>query len=168
MKVSLSLMCMNLTTVAEHIKKLNSFTDNYHIDIMDGHYVRNLALSVDFIKDIRPLTNKTIDAHLMEENIADISQYLNLVDMVTVMTVDPGYAGQKFIKEALLTISQLKDYRKQNSLHFEIQIDGSCNAETYSDLKTAGSDILVLGSSGFFGFSQDIDQCIKMAAKYLN
>lgn len=218
MKVSLSLMCMNLTTVAEHIKKLNSFTDNYHIDIMDGHYVRNLALSVDFIKAIRPLTNKTIDAHLMvdnpedyindliaagtdlinihaekldgqafrlidlikqsdrqvgvvinpEENIADISQYLNLVDMVTVMTVDPGYAGQKFIKEALLTISQLKDYRKQNSLHFEIQIDGSCNAETYSELKTAGSDILVLGSSGFFGYSQDIDQCIKMAEKYLN
>ena len=208
MKVSLSLMCMNLTTVAEQIKKLNSFTDNYHIDIMDGHYVRNLALSVDFIKAIRPLTNKTIDAHLMvdnpedyindlisagtdliniheekldgqafrlidlikqsdrqvgvvinpEENITNISQYLNLVDMVTVMTVDPGYAGQKFIKEALLTISQLKDYRKQNSLHFEIQIDGSCNAETYSDL----------GSSGFFGFSQDIDQCIKTAAKYLN
>lgn len=216
MKVSLSLMCMDLSLVSEQIKQLNFFTDNYHIDIMDGHYVKNLALSVDFIKAIRPLTNNPIDAHLMvdnpecylndlisagtdlinihaerlkgqafrlinlikdndrkvgvvinpEENIADIAPYLGLVDMVTVMTVDPGYSGGKFVKQAVPNITQLQKYRTQNNLNFEIQVDGSCNPTTYQTLKEAGSDMLVLGNSGFFEFSNDLDECIKKTKEY--
>lgn len=216
MKVSLSLMCMNLSLVSEQIKKLNSFTDNYHIDIMDGHYVKNLALSVDFIKTIRPLTNKPIDAHLMvdnpecylddlisagtdlinihaetlkgqafrlinliknsnrrvgvvinpEESTTDIAPYLELVDVVTVMTVDPGYSGGKFIKQAVQNITQLQKLRIQNNLNYEIQVDGSCNPTTYQTLKEAGTDMLVLGNSGFFGFSSDLDECIRKTKEY--
>ena len=56
-----------------------------------------------------------------------IAEYAHLLDKVTVMSVDPGYAGQKFIPESLNKIRKLINMRKNNGYHYLTEIDGSCN-----------------------------------------
>jgi len=84
-KFSPSLMCMNLLKLEEQIKFLNTKASFYHVDIMDGHYVKNITLSPDFIRQIRDIVTIPIDAHLMVE---EPSYYVDLVleagaDMIT-------------------------------------------------------------------------------------
>ncbi|SQA98805.1 D-allulose-6-phosphate 3-epimerase [Cedecea neteri] len=79
-----------------------------------------------------------------------LNHYLHLLDKVTVMTVDPGYAGQPFIPEMVEKIAQLHRLKQQRQLDFLIEVDGSCNRNTYRQLLTAGAQVLILGSSGLF------------------
>lgn len=64
--LSPSLMCMDMMKLTEQLR-LNSKADRLHVDIMDGHYVKNLALSASFVAQIRPYTSLPIDVHLMVE-----------------------------------------------------------------------------------------------------
>ena len=82
--------------------------------------------------------------------VESIQHYLHLLDKVTVMTVDPGYAGQSFIPEMLAKITQLHQLKETDSLRFLLEVDGSCNRNTYRALLGAGAQILVMGSSGLF------------------
>lgn len=65
--LSPSLMCMDMMKLTEQLHFLNSKADRLHVDIMDGHYVKNLALSASFVAQIRPYTSLPIDVHLMVE-----------------------------------------------------------------------------------------------------
>ncbi len=65
--LSPSLMCMDMMKLTEQLRFLNSKADRLHVDIMDGHYVKNLALSASFVAQIRPYTSLPIDVHLMVE-----------------------------------------------------------------------------------------------------
>lgn len=91
-----------------------------------------------------------------ETGLDDVTLYLDLVDKVTIMTVDPGFAGQAFIPGMLKKISQFREYRQQHQLEYQIEIDGACNKSTYTALVDAGADILILGSSGLFNHDEDI------------
>lgn len=82
--------------------------------------------------------------------VESIQHYLHLLDKVTVMTVDPCYAGQPFIPEMLAKITQLHQLKETGSLRFLLEVDGSCNRNTYRALLGAGAQILVMGSSGLF------------------
>ena len=62
-----SLMCMDITKMEEQMRFMNSHADFIHVDIMDGHFVKNITLSPMFIGQIRKLTTVPIDAHLMVE-----------------------------------------------------------------------------------------------------
>ncbi|VFS89065.1 D-allulose-6-phosphate 3-epimerase [Raoultella planticola] len=79
-----------------------------------------------------------------------LSHYLHLLDKVTIMTVDPGYAGQPFIPEMVEKIARLQQIKQQRGLSFLIEVDGSCNRQTYRKLLEAGAQVLILGSSGLF------------------
>lgn len=92
-----------------------------------------------------------------------IESYLNKIDLLTIMTVDVGFAGQPFIEEMLDKIAQAKKLREEKGYHYKIQIDGACNKGTYKRLYDAGAEILVLGSSGLFGLDEDVSvACQKM------
>ncbi|HBO39531.1 MAG TPA: allulose-6-phosphate 3-epimerase [Pasteurellaceae bacterium] len=93
-----------------------------------------------------------------ETTINNAKHYLHKVDKITVLTVDPGFAGQSFIPEMLDKIKELKTYRECNNLSYKIEIDGSCNSKTYEMLISAGADILIVGSSGLFNNAPDIEQ----------
>ena len=69
--LSPSLMCMNLKTFVDDIKFLDNKIDSYHIDIMDGHYVKNITLSSWFISQIRKISKTKISTHLMMTNPED-------------------------------------------------------------------------------------------------
>ena len=75
-KFSPSLMCMDMLNVQDSLKILNNKADLYHVDIMDGHFVKNITLSPDFVKVISPETDVEIDCHLMVTNPEDYFEVL--------------------------------------------------------------------------------------------
>lgn len=81
------------------------------------------------------------------------------VDLVLVMSVNPGFGGQSFIPSALQRIKYLAEYRQQHQLDYLIEVDGGIKLENAKSVVEAGADILVAGSA-IFG-SQDIDGTIK-------
>lgn len=83
--------------------------------------------------------------------VSALSQILHLVDLVLVMSVNPGFGGQSFIPYALDKISELKKIRAERGLDFNISVDGGVNEKNFSKIAEAGADILVSGSSFFSG-----------------
>ena len=207
-KFSPSLMCMDLTQFKEQITAMNKKADFYHVDIMDGNYVRNITLSPFFIENLKKITTVPIDVHLMVNHPEDIihmsleagadiisfhpetannkifrllnqikdagkkcgvvlnpatpaesiAEYAHLLDKVTVMSVDPGYAGQKFIPESLNKIRKLINMRKNNGYHYLTEIDGSCNEKTFGQIAESGVDVFIVGTSGLFSLHEDVSQ----------
>lgn len=217
MKFSPSLMCMDFLEIRGQMEAMNSRMDLYHVDIMDGHYCKNITLSPDLVKTFHKVASIPMDCHLMTTNPGDwvellaeagasyisphaetinsdafrilnlIEQcgckkgivlnpatplsyaeaYLNRIDILTLMTVDVGFAGQPFIEEVLDKIALAKKWREERGYHYEIQIDGSCNTKTFKRLTDAGADILIVGSSGLFNLDEDINRAIdKMYENY--
>ena len=206
MKFSPSLMCMDLTKFKEQVDILNERADFYHVDIMDGHFVKNITLSPFFVEQLNKITKLPIDVHLMVEFPGDyidelaksgatyicphaetinkdafriinkikslgckagvvlnpstpvewIKYYIHLVDKITIMTVDPGFAGQPFIPEMLEKIKELKKIKEENNYSYLIEIDGSCNERTFKRLTSAGAEVLIVGSSGLFNLEEDL------------
>ena len=87
-----------------------------------------------------------------------IEEVLSDVDMVLVMSVNPGFGGQKFIPSALDKIRALDNIRKERNLDFVIEIDGGAGADNIDEILAAGTDIVVAGSSVFK--KGDIDKAI--------
>ncbi|AAT28047.1 ribulose-phosphate 3-epimerase [[Mycoplasma] mobile] len=79
-------------------------------------------------------------------NIEQIYEYLPYVDLVLIMSVEPGYGGQKFIPNSLEKITKLKKYLLERSLDIVIQVDGGINEESGPQAFESGADILVSGS----------------------
>lgn len=205
---TVSLMCMDFLDMRNQLEYLDRHIDGYHIDIMDGHFCKNITLSPDFIKTCNRLTTKPMDVHLMTTNPNDwidacanagakmisphaetintdcfrtinhirevgcqvgvtlnpatpldyCRHFLNRIDVLTLMTVDVGFAGQPFITEILAKISEAKRLRDENNWHYKIMIDGSCNKRTFKALHQAGAEVYILGSSGLFSLDPSLPQ----------
>lgn len=80
-----------------------------------------------------------------------VKSYLPLVDLVLVMTVEPGFGGQSFMTEQLDKIRQLVEWRKEMNLNFLIEVDGGVNSDTAKLCINAGADVLVAGNAVFTG-----------------
>lgn len=78
--------------------------------------------------------------------VAALDSVLPEVDMVLIMTVNPGFGGQSFIESTLTKIAKLKALREEHQYHYEIEVDGGVNAETGRKCLDAGADVLVAGS----------------------
>jgi ribulose-phosphate 3-epimerase len=81
--------------------------------------------------------------------VALLEPYLGKVDLVLVMTVNPGFGGQAFIQEALPKIQQVDRWRRQRSLSFHLQVDGGITETTARECALAGADTLVSGTALF-------------------
>lgn len=79
-------------------------------------------------------------------NVLELVPYLDKIDLVLVMSVEPGFGGQKFMENALQKIKFLDDYRKKNNLNYLIEVDGGINLETAKLVKNVGADIIVAGT----------------------
>ena len=82
----------------------------------------------------------------------ELKPYLKDIDQIIIMTVEPGFGGQKFMEDQLLKIEQLKNFISNNQLHVDLEIDGGVNYETGKKCVDAGANILVAGS---FLFKQE-------------
>lgn len=93
--------------------------------------------------------------------ISSLENILEYVDLVLVMSVNPGFGGQKFIESSLEKIRKLKRIREENRYNFVIEVDGGVNLENGRKLVKAGADILVAGSSVFAA-----DDVVKRVEKF--
>lgn len=98
------------------------------------------------IKKIKRLGCKSGIAIHPKIKIETIKKYLNLIDMVVIMTVIPGFGGQKFIKNQVKKIITLNKIRKEKNFDFEIEIDGGIDKQNSKICVQNGADVLVAGS----------------------
>ena len=83
--------------------------------------------------------------------INDISHLLEDVELVLIMTVQPGFGGQKYMEECTEKIRELRELLEEENLNVDIQVDGGINEETLETAMRAGANLLVCGSSVFNG-----------------
>jgi ribulose-phosphate 3-epimerase len=81
--------------------------------------------------------------------ITAVESYLDQIDLLLVMTVNPGFGGQEFIREGLSKIQQAAAWRRDKALSYRISVDGGINDETGADCARAGADTFVAGTSLF-------------------
>lgn len=81
--------------------------------------------------------------------VEDIEKYLDKVDLILVMTVEPGFGGQKLIENTIEKISSLKQIKKEKGYQYIIEADGGIGEDNIKKLKNLGMDIAVMGSSFF-------------------
>ena len=130
-----------ITPVAKYI---NSFIEA-GADIVSFHPDAD-ETSVDIIKRIKSNNCKAGIAIHPNIDVSDIVQYLEMIDLVVVMTVVPGFGGQKFMESEVNKIIELKKIKDDKRLNYEIEIDGGINHETAKICKKNGADVLVAGS----------------------
>ncbi len=96
-----------------------------------------------------------------------IEPYLAFVDLVLVMTVKLGPPGQVFQKCELNKVVQLKKYKNRAAYHYQIEVDGSCNESHYKDIYNSGAEICVVGNSGLFSLSPNIETAWRKMEQYM-
>ena len=120
---------------------------------------QNLRESVKTIKDL----NKKVGVSLNPESkIELITEFLDQIDLVLIMSVNPGFGGQKFMPEVLYKIKQLKKIKQEKKINFDIEIDGGINFENCKTAIDAGANILVSGTTVFKSNNGDIKKNIDL------
>ena len=119
----------------------------------------NLQSSISKIKEL----NKKVGVSLNPETKIDvITKYLDQIDLVLIMSVNPGFGGQKFMPEVLIKIKNLKKIQIENKLNFDIEIDGGINFENSKSAIDAGANILVSGTTIFKSNNGNIKKNIEL------
>lgn len=122
-----------------------------HVEVLDGLAFR----LIDQIHDAGLKAGVVLNP---ETPIDVIFPYIDLVDKVTIMTVDPGFAGQRFIEGALDKIVALRELREEHGYQYVIEMDGSSNRKSFKRIDEANPDIYIIGRSGLFGLDEDIEK----------
>ena len=158
----------NLTIGPEVIKKLRPLTkkifdvhlmispvDNFIKDFADAgadiitfhpEATTDVSKTIKLIRD----QNKKVGISLKPKSKIDLIQnYLKEIDLVLIMSVEPGFGGQKFMPEVLEKTKTVRDLINKQNLNVDVEIDGGINFENCSKAKSAGANILVSGSTVF-------------------
>ncbi len=109
---------------------------------------RHLDATVDLIKKSGVMVGVALNPATPVSSIAHV---LDKVDMVLIMTVNPGFGGQSLIPYTLDKVRELSDICNQKKLKLDIEVDGGVNIETIDDVLEAGANIIVAGSAVFNG-----------------
>ena len=158
----------NITIGPPVIKTLRSYTKlpfDVHLMIAPVHkYIKNFAEAGSDIITIHPeATDNLIESiHLIKQlkkkvgislnpntEIDIIEKILNKIDLVLIMSVYPGFGGQKFIPEVIEKIKRLYQIKKDSNLKFDIEVDGGINFANSKEVIAAGANILVSGTTIF-------------------
>ncbi len=158
----------NITIGPEVIKKIRPFTKK----IFDVHlmiepvnkYIKDFANSGADIITFHPEATRNIDETIniiRKENkkvgvslkpksdVSLIENYLDKIDLVLIMSVEPGFGGQKFMPEVIPKLKKIRELILEKKLKIDLEIDGGINFENCSTVKDAGANVLVSGSTIF-------------------
>jgi ribulose-phosphate 3-epimerase len=200
-QIAPSILAADFTRLGDQIREAEAAgADQFHIDVMDGHFVPNLSFGAMIVEAVRRVTNLPLDIHLMIEQperlIKDFAQagsttitvhvetcphlhrtiqqirelgvrpgvalnphtpfeaireIMPDVDRVLVMTVNPGFGGQKFIQNTLHKIVEIRQAARilQRDSVLEIGIDGGVDVHTAPSVLTRGANVLIVGTALF-------------------
>ena len=158
----------NLTIGPPVIKALRKYTKlpfDVHLMISPVHkYIKNFADAGSDIITIHPEATKDLKESILlikelnkkvglslnpNTEINVIESQLNNIDLVLIMSVFPGFGGQKFIPETIKKIKDLKEIKDKNNYSFDIEVDGGINFSNSKEVINAGANILVSGTTVF-------------------
>ena len=141
-------------------KYIESYSDA-GADIITIHpeATKDLKSSILKIKELRKKAGISLNPETKVEVILDI---LDQIDLVLIMSVNPGFGGQKFMPEVLTKIEKLKQIQKEKGLDFDIEIDGGINFDNSKIAIEAGANILVSGTTIFKSNNGDIKKNIEL------
>ncbi len=160
--------------IVEAIRKLTEMPLEIHLMIVEPiRYIRRFKNSIpaliSFHVEATEKVKETIDeihhftragiAINPETDISEIEKYLKHIEQVLVMTVYPGFSGQKFREDAAYKIKKLKEIKEKKKLNFEIAVDGGLNKDTIPYVLGLGAECLCIGS--FFFKYKRINSYIK-------
>lgn len=196
MIVSPSILAADFNALDQEMKKVNDSSCEWvHLDVMDGKFVPNTTFDEKLVKELRPISNKIFDVHLMIEkpvehvmkyyeagadyvtfhfeaceNIKEVletlkkqnlkvglsikpatsvtvlDEFLPYLDLILVMSVEPGKGGQKFMDSCLDKIDYLVKKRRENNYSYLVEVDGGINLDTAKLVKQVGCDAVVAGT----------------------
>ena len=196
MIVSPSILAANFNALDQEMKKVNDSSCEWiHLDVMDGKFVPNTTFDEQLVKELRSISNKVFDVHLMIEkpveqvmkyyeagadyvtfhfeaceNIKEVletlkkqnlkvglsikpatsvtvlDEFLPYLDLILVMSVEPGKGGQKFMDSCLDKIDYLVKKRSENNYSYLVEVDGGINLDTAKLVKKVGCDAVVAGT----------------------
>jgi ribulose-phosphate 3-epimerase len=194
-----SILAADFMHLAAAIEMCNQSNAEWiHLDVMDGRFVPNISFGLPIISQIRPITKKVLDVHLMivepEKYIADfkkagadiltvhyeacihlhrtiqqikemgmkagvalnphtpihvLDDIITQIDVVCLMSVNPGFGGQKFIEHTYQKIAALKNLIIEKKATTLIEVDGGANVDNAAKLIRTGTDVLVAGNAVF-------------------
>ena len=119
----------------------------------------DLTASISKIKKLGKKVGVSLNP---ETKIQVILDHLNKIDLILIMSVNPGFGGQKFMPEVLNKIKDLKKIQESKGLNFDIEIDGGINFDNSKDAISAGANILVSGTTIFKSNNGDIKKNIEL------
>jgi len=119
----------------------------------------DLKKSVEKIKDLKKKVGVSLNPKTEINTVRDL---LHKIDLILVMSVNPGFGGQKFMPEVLNKVEKLSDIRKEEKLNFKIEIDGGIDFNNSKSAIKAGVDILVSGTTIFKSNDGDIKKNIDL------
>ena len=170
----------NLTIGPPVIKNLRKYTNipfDVHLMISPVHkYIKDYAdagadiITIhpeatesleDSIKEIRNYKKKVGVSLNPDTKLEVIEKNLDKIDLVLIMSVHPGFGGQKFISNVLKKIKDLSNIKKERKLDFDIEVDGGINFSNSKDVINAGANILVSGTTVFRENNGDLKKNIK-------
>ena len=176
LELSPSLLSADFTNLKKKIDTLNKLDVKYlHLDVMDGMFVPNISFGPMIIKKLRPLTNMIFDVHLMIEDPdryienfkdaganmkagvsinpathPDVLDYvLDDIDVILVMSVNPGFGGQKFIKQTIEKILKIREKIDKRNLDIILEVDGGIKTTNVQNVIESGANLIVSGSDVF-------------------
>ena len=171
----------NLTIGPPVIKALRNYTKlpfDVHLMIKPVHkYIKDYAEAGADIITIHPEATENLKKSIKhigslgkkigislnpETKTKIIKEFLSEIDLVLIMSVNPGFGGQKFMPEVLEKIKELKKIKDQKNLKFDIEIDGGINFNNSKNAIEAGANILVSGTTIFKSNNGDIKKNIEL------
>ena len=174
----------NITIGPEVINKLRKYSSlpfDVHLMISPVHkFIKDFAKAgadiitihpeatdnlVDSIKEIKSHNKKAGVSLNPETPVSKVLPVLNLIDLVLVMSVNPGFGGQKFISKTLEKVKILRKEIDSKKLKVQIEIDGGINFENSKNAINAGVDILVSGTTIFKENGGDLKKNIQLLKK---
>lgn len=138
------LMIVEPIRYVEEFATIGAGMITFHLEAAEGHVEETIdkihVLGCKAGISIKPATP-----------VSQVEPYLEKLDMVLIMTVEPGFGGQKYIESSTEKIRRMRSLAKQHGLEMDIQVDGGITAENVSIVKEAGANVIVAGSAIFKG-----------------
>lgn len=139
--------------IEEPIRYVEEFA-SLGADIITVHVeaCENTAATLNKIKELGVKVGITLNP---STPVYKIKEFMPLVDMVLIMSVNPGFGGQKFIEESIVKISEAARLRDELNLDFDIEVDGGVTFDNVNRICNAGANVIVAGSTVFKGNAAD-------------